>query len=104
MGLAALVAALHLAILTGRVSTWSTAGRQGTRQIWQMPGDTLATTVGEAGKTSSRPVKTYAAGQLSLAVGMSLVALARLAPHHAADRHARPIAPPGGGTRHKPTG
>ena len=92
VGLAALVAALHLVMLTGRVPVWSAGGRPGTLQIWRVPGDALASSAGEAEKASSRPVKTYSAGQLSLTVGMAIVALARLAPRHAADRHARPIA------------
>jgi hypothetical protein len=77
VGLAALVAALHLAVLTGRVPVWSVVGRAGTLQIWRVPADASATTARETGRVASRPVKSYSAGQLSLSAGMAIVALAR---------------------------
>ena len=78
VGLAALVTALHLVLLTGRVSPWSPLRRPGTLLIWRAPSETRAVVAaGEPEKVASRPTQTYAAGQLALAVGMSLVAMAR---------------------------
>ena len=78
VGLATLVAALHLALLTGRISRWSPVRRPGTLMIWRAPSEArAAATAGEPEKVASRPTQTYAAGQLALAVGMSLVAMAR---------------------------
>ena len=78
VGLAALVTALHLVLLTGRISPWSHVRRPGTLMIWRAPGEARApAAAGEPEKVASRPTQTYAAGQLALAVGMSLVAMAR---------------------------
>lgn len=77
VGLATLVAALHLVLLTGRISPWSPTRRPGTLMIWRTPSEVRAVAAtGEPEKVASRPTQTYAAGQLALAVGMSLVALA----------------------------
>lgn len=78
VGLAALVTALHLVLLTGRVSRWSPMRRPNTLMIWRAPGEVrTAVAAGETKRVASRPTQTYAAGQLALAVGMSLVAMAR---------------------------
>jgi hypothetical protein len=77
VGLAAVVAALHLALLTGRVPAFSPARRQGTLMIWRTTADVRAAAGGESEAAASRPVQTYAAGQLSLAAGMAVVTLAR---------------------------
>ena len=77
VGLATLVAALHLALLTGRLPVWSAARRQGTLMIWRTPADSRADAGVDSEKAASRPIHCFAAGQLALAVGMSLVAMAR---------------------------
>jgi hypothetical protein len=78
VSLAALVTALHFVLLTGRISPWSPMRRPGTLLIWRAPGEArVAAAAGEPEKGASRPTQTYAAGQLALAVGMSLVAMAR---------------------------
>ena len=77
VGLAALVAALHLAVLTGRVSVCRAGTRPGTLMIWRMTGDALGTDTGKSDQSPSRPTQTYSAGQLDLAVGMAVITLAR---------------------------
>ncbi|MGQ9648985.1 MAG: hypothetical protein ACUVXJ_02650 [Phycisphaerae bacterium] len=76
VGLAALVAALHLAVLTGRVSVRWAGARPGTLVIWRMPQDAIRVVAGKSAQPSSRPIQTYSAGQLALAVGMAIVTLA----------------------------
>lgn len=77
VGLAALVAALHLAVLTGRVSVRWAGNRPGTLMIWRMTGDAPGTNTGKSDQSPSRPTQTYSAGQLDLAVGMAVITLAR---------------------------
>ena len=77
VGLAALVAALHLAVLAGRVPALPTAGRPGTLLVWRVPGDPSRSAGVRAEKAPSRPVKSFAAGQLALTLGMAVVTLAR---------------------------
>lgn len=77
MGLAALVAALHLAVLTGRVSARWAGARPGVLVIWRMPQDTLRVAADKSDQPPSRPTQSYSAGQLALAVGMAVVTLAR---------------------------
>lgn len=76
VGLAALVAALHLAVLTGRVSVRWAGARPGALVIWRMPQDTIRVAAGKSAQPPSRPTQTYSAGQLALAVGMAIVTLA----------------------------
>jgi hypothetical protein len=77
VGLAALVAALHLAVLAGRLSTRSPLGGQATLCVWRTPGKAAPGSPEPVSRGSSRPVHAYSAGHLSLNAGMAVLTLTR---------------------------
>lgn len=73
VSLAAIVAALHLAVLASRVSHRHL--RTVTLMSWQMPTPEEPAPV--ATEPPSNPQRSYCAGQLALSVGMAVITLAR---------------------------
>lgn len=76
IGLATLIAALHLALLAGRVSGRCARGRQATLLIWQPPPRAQAEVQRDTDRVPSNPTHSYSAGRLALTAGMVIVALA----------------------------
>jgi hypothetical protein len=76
IGVATVVAALHLAALGGRLSVRGQRGRHVAMLIWQQPQPRPAETRPDAGRAPSHPTRSYSAGRLALAAGMVIVALA----------------------------
>ena len=74
LGLAAVVTALHVAVLARRVPAWCLHPRQTTSLTWQMPARSV--TPPATSRMPSRPVQAFAVGQLALAAGMAVVTLA----------------------------
>ncbi len=77
VGLAALVAALHLVVFAGRLTARSPLRGQSTFCVWRAPGTSASETSEPVGRGASRPVRAYFAGHLSLNAGMAVLALAR---------------------------
>jgi hypothetical protein len=76
LGLATIVAALHLAALAGRVSARHPHGRHVAMLIWRPPKTQPAATARvESDRVPSNPTHSYSAGRLALAAGMAIVAL-----------------------------
>jgi hypothetical protein len=75
IGLAALVAALHLATIAGRAGRVSVRHPQIT-PVTRMETLPPAETRRESDRAPSNPTRSYSAGRLALTVGMVIVALA----------------------------
>lgn len=77
VGLATVVAALHLALLAGRVPARGLRGRQTALLIWQQPAsNTHAEVQHDCNRVPSNPTRSYSAGRLALTAGMVIVVLA----------------------------
>lgn len=73
--LATVVAALHLALLAGRVSARCPRGRQMAVVVWQTP-EPAAEVQHDSDRVPSNPTHSYSAGRLALTFGMAILALA----------------------------
>ena len=76
VGLAAVVAALHVAVLAGRVSTRAPRGRHATILVWRQADTTQVETQPASDRVPSNPMRAYNAGRLALTSGMAVIALA----------------------------
>jgi hypothetical protein len=76
MGLAAMVAFLHVAVLAARVSTRHAHHHPTPVLSWPAMANSQPDVVVKAGKTPSNPVQTYCVGRLDLTRGMAVVVLA----------------------------
>lgn len=76
VGLAAMVAALHLAVLAGRVSARHPRGRHLALIVWQQPPAAQVETAPKSDRVPSNPTQAYNAGRLALTFGVAVIALA----------------------------
>lgn len=76
LGLAAFIAALHMAVLAGRVSGRSSPHRALSRIHWQAPAEKSPDAPCDRDRIGSNPHHAYSAGRLSLTRGMAVVTLA----------------------------
>jgi|GEM_PF-985894 len=76
VGLATVVAALHLALLAGRVPARGLRGRQTAFLVWQQPESVPAEVQHDCNRVPSNPTRSYSAGRLALTAGMVIVVLA----------------------------
>ena len=76
VGLATVVAALHLAVLARRVPVRSLHHRQTTLLAWRIPAAERIVPGRGAQRAPSKPVHTYCAGLLLLTFGMAVLTLA----------------------------
>jgi hypothetical protein len=76
VGLAAFVAALHMAVLAGHVSGRSSQQRALSQIRWRMPTDESPDAPCSRARIGSNPHRSYNCGRLELARGMAVVALA----------------------------
>lgn len=76
IGLATLVAALHLALLAGRVTGRCPRGQEAAMLVWRQPESRENETQHDPDRAPSNPTRNYSAGRLALAAGMVIVALA----------------------------
>ncbi|GMV97013.1 MAG: hypothetical protein HRF43_10705 [Phycisphaerae bacterium] len=82
VGLAAMVAALHLAVLAGRLGgpARCARGRDPALLIWRRPEQAPVETFRTSQRVPSNPQRAYHAGRLALASGVAVLALARALP------------------------
>lgn len=76
VGLATLVAALHLALVAGRVPVRCPRGRQADTLIWRPPESPQTEVQHDGDRVPSNPTRLFSAGRLALTAGMVIIALA----------------------------
>jgi hypothetical protein len=76
LGVAAMVALLHLAVLAGRLRSQSAPGRPVAGLMWQLPRAEQVSTALRRERVPSNPLQSFSAGRLALAAGMAVLALA----------------------------
>jgi len=76
LGLAAFVAALHVAVLACRVSGRPSQHRALNQIDWQMPAEKSPDAPNHRDRIGSNPHRAYSVGRLALTRGMAVVALA----------------------------
>ncbi len=76
IGLSALVAVLHLAVLAGRLSRRVPPLSPVARLAWRSSPGGQAESVGQADARGSNPITSTWAGRLSLTAGMAVIGLA----------------------------
>lgn len=76
LGLAAFVAALHVAVLACRVSGRPSQHRALSQIHWPMPAERLPDALNHRDRIGSNPHRAYSVGRLALTRGMAVVALA----------------------------
>jgi hypothetical protein len=76
LGLAAFVAALHVAVLAGRMSGRPSQHGALSQIHWQMPAEKSPDAPNHRDRIGSNPHRAYSVGRLALTRGMAVVALA----------------------------
>ncbi|GMU24678.1 MAG: hypothetical protein AMXMBFR13_47510 [Phycisphaerae bacterium] len=76
VGLATVVAALHVAVLAGRFSPRCSRNRPMTELVWQAPESVPGEPHHEDDHVPSNPTQSYSAGRLALTFGVALIVLA----------------------------
>jgi hypothetical protein len=72
--LATVVAALHVAVLAGRLSVRCPRGRHAAMLVWQVPDSAAVESAHDRPRVPSNPTQNYNAGRLALTVGMAIIA------------------------------
>ena len=75
LGLATLMAALHVAALARHVPIRRSSAGQVSRLIWRIPEERRATDRVSPDEAPSKPVHVFRAGQLALTGGVAVIAL-----------------------------
>lgn len=76
VGLATVVAALHVALLAGRIAPRYSRNRQMAEMVWQAPESAQGDPHHEDDHVPSNPTQSYSAGRLALTFGVALIVLA----------------------------
>lgn len=76
VGLAAVAAILHVVVFAGRMPVRSLHHEHGALPAWRMPTGGQAEPRRVTEKVPSKPIQPFCAGQLCLALGMAVIALA----------------------------
>lgn len=76
LGVAAMVAVLHLAILARQLRAQSAPGRPVAGLMWQLPCAEQVSVAVQRERVPSNPLQSFSAGRLALAAGMAVLALA----------------------------